>query len=71
MLVEMEIKIIESPVRDAMYFYLTTMIKYVLFFFWLNPKETKDQDFIKFQCISTSGFCHATQAVRHKGWFRT
>jgi len=39
------------------------------FFFWLDPKETKDQDFIKFQCCSTSGFCYATQAVRHKGDF--
>ena len=24
----------------------------------------KNQDFIKFQCSSTLGFCHATQAVR-------
>jgi len=28
MLVEMEIKIIESPVRDAIYFYRATMICY-------------------------------------------
>jgi hypothetical protein len=39
------------------------------FFFWLDPKETKDQDFIIFQCSSTSGFYHATQAVRHKDDF--
>jgi len=35
-------------------------------FFCLDAKESKNQDFIKFQCISTSGFCHATQAVHHK-----
>ncbi len=35
-------------------------------FFCLDTKEPKDQDFIKFQCSSTSGFCHATQAVHHK-----
>ncbi len=34
--------------------------------FCLDAKGPKNQDFITFQCSSTSGFCHATQAVHHK-----
>jgi hypothetical protein len=36
----------------------------------LDQKVTKNQGFIKFQCFSTSGFCHATQAVRHDTVFK-
>ena len=43
---------------------LPTVFFFFFLFFCLDTKEPKDQDFIKFQCSSTSGFCHATQAVR-------
>ena len=48
---------------------LPTVFFFFFLFFCLDTKEPKDQDFIKFQCTSTSGFCHATQAVRHKIYF--
>jgi hypothetical protein len=38
------------------------------FYFFLEKKVTKIQGFIKQNCFSTSGFCQATQAIRHDGF---
>ena len=36
---------------------------YVCTFFWLDPKEPKDQDFMAFSCFFTGRLCRATQAA--------